>query len=101
MYIFSYDTGEKQAAGLRMSIVGRGSWHPAPDASFPGDEEGYGVFGVGNYCVEGVDVRASPATSDGVLVGDETWFMTAAACVKYRGGPDVLHCSAKGRPATR
>ena len=100
MYAFSYNLMQEEHV-LRLVTAGRGSWSPAPDATFPIDENGYGLVGTASYCIVEHDVRASPVTLDAVLVGDETWFMTKRACLTHRRSPDILHCSAKGKRAPR
>jgi hypothetical protein len=94
MYSFSYDLFEEHGA-VRLSIAGRGSSSSVPGVLTLSADGVWGVSGSATYCVESVDVLASPVTADAVLVGDETWFMTKEACQKHRLGLEVLRCSSR------
>jgi hypothetical protein len=80
---------------VRMRLWSRG-WHPAPGVVIPApNNEGYAVIGSAGYCVYDVDVRAS-ADDEAVLVGDETWFLSRAACARSRSKISAMHgCTKK------
>lgn len=84
---FSYSLTQGQDL-LRMRIAGRGSWSPAPGVVIADPKkEGYAVIGSGTYCTVDVDVRASPDSSEVILVGDEPWFLSRDACLQVRKKP--------------
>lgn len=84
VYSFSYDV-IRAPAPVRMRIVGRGGWSPAPGVTIRDPEnENLAVIGTASYCITEVDVRANPRDDGAILVGEETWFLTRDACQRSR-----------------
>lgn len=82
-------------APLRMKIIGRGGWYPAPGVVIRG-ADGNAIIGVGRYCISEVEVRADPEALDAVLVGKESWFLTQDACVRSTRSGQGRHHSPQG-----
>jgi hypothetical protein len=84
IYGFSYRL-KRDRRFVQMSIVGRGSWSPAPGVMIrDADNKDMFVIGSARYCIVEVDVHGSPDDREAILVGDETWFLSRDACVRSR-----------------